>query len=496
MAMFGRRATGQYIEVLCDDSGHIITEDTARARARRRTILEVSHPGLNKAEVTALIEYKGKLYIAVAPAGEFYVFDGKTATLAYAVSQDIPLEQERGTFWNARIFNDVLYFSGGRRVPTGVVAPVVRFDGSTWSIIKEFTGEGAEAFGMDVFRGNLYVGFTYWLGGCRRGEIWRFDGSAWTNVWSSPAPDYGRIADLRRVVIGGVEYLYVAVGHEFLVEAPNTPAKIYRSTDGSTFTLVQTLSNEYGFEVNGLAQYLDRVYASTVYTGHVYASDSTGANFKLCGLPDLGTGYPDDESRRMHINLRPLGQMLAVCAYSSGDVQMKRGMVYAVINHVFHRLLDSSYGICSAVMYNGRFYFGTNSYGEWARMGERLCNGIVYEVWPWELKPIKMFPLVPYITSGQTIGAGATAYFPSEDGLLVSHYKHKTWSLLANYGLQYRIQVNDGIDWRDYYTVTLTANTYEAKSTEELFERIRVAVYNPDTASHTLTELAIKGWSN
>jgi len=477
-----------------------------REEVRRRTILEVSHPELHLLEINTMIEYRGKLYITVGPAGEFYEFDGETVKLAYRSPYSTPstdtIEHDwRGAFWVAKVYRGKLYFGGFKPGRPSVGQPgyalVISFDGNEWRVEKEFPDPYGEVFGMEVFKGYLYVGYGWTDAGVRKGKLWRFDGSAWTPVWETPSPDYGRVTALARVKIDDSEYLYVAVGHE----GAATPAKIFRSTDGATFTLIQSFSNEYDFETNGLTQYLNRVYASTIFTGHVYVSDSAGLNFKLSGIPDLGAVYPFDPKQLIHCNLRRGGQMLLVCLYNaSGQTTItNRGAVYAIVNHVWHKLFDSFDGICSAAYYKGRYYFGTCAYGwpEWVQpeYWNYRGNAVVYEVWPWELKLRREFPLTPYITSGQTIGAGATLYFPSEDGLLVSHYKHKTWSLLADYGLQYTIQVNDGVDWRDYYTATLTANVYEAKSTEELFERIRVKVYNPDTVSHTLTELAIKGWS-
>ncbi len=116
--------------------------------------LRVSHPKLNTLEVTNIIPYRGKLYAAIAPSGEFYEFDGEEWRLAYTIpflKVGGTRDNWRGGFWEARVFNGVLYFGGTNEETRR--ATVVSFDGTDWQVVKVFDEEPSEIYAMEIFGG-------------------------------------------------------------------------------------------------------------------------------------------------------------------------------------------------------------------------------------------------------------------------------------------------------------------------------------------------------
>ncbi|MEM2179073.1 MAG: hypothetical protein QW272_09675 [Candidatus Methanomethylicaceae archaeon] len=92
------------------------------------------------------------------------------------------------------------------------------------------------------------------------------------------------------------------------------------------------------------------------------------------------------------------------------------------------------------------------------------------------------------------IGGGVAINLPSDSGVPIFLYKFKTISMKGDYAFDVKVQVSDdGITWDDYYSTSLTANTLCSYSFEEDFFYIRVNVRNPDTVSHRLFYIRIKG---
>jgi hypothetical protein len=125
-------------------------------------------------------------------------------------------------FYFAEEYNDKLYVGGAFGYPNGAVYE--SSDGVTFTQIRTFTGETPRC--AAVFGGRLYVGME------PTGNVYSFDGTTWSLVATLPYRVYSAYSP--KTGIMGVALFFGGLG-----------GRVYRTTDGSTYTLAARLPGEF-----------------------------------------------------------------------------------------------------------------------------------------------------------------------------------------------------------------------------------------------------------
>ncbi|MFC1576308.1 DUF2341 domain-containing protein, partial [Candidatus Omnitrophota bacterium] len=291
-------------------------------------IEDVGHPGSDTFIATIAV-YDGELYVAggaqVAPNGDIYRYDGGTTWTYVGSAGDFnigTLAVYDGNLYAGSTYNRTIYqydggttwtsvgqLPGGTGAASSVVykgnlymgsdnsARVYRYDGgTTWTDVGDVGSIAVDA--ITVYDGNMYAasrdghvrkydGGTGWasvgdLGGDRIvslsvydnnlyagnanvGHVFRYDGgTTWTDVgWPVSAWGAKTLA-----VYGGEFYAGLSV----------PPRHIARYDGGTSWTDLGALGTGSNGGVFGMAEYDGKLYATTVYDGHVYSlGDGTTA---------------------------------------------------------------------------------------------------------------------------------------------------------------------------------------------------------------------------
>lgn len=112
----------------------------------------------------AMAQYEGNLYVGLS-GGDIHVWDGSTLSASLTTAK-------------AGNFTDFATYRGKLYAALHEDGDIYQFDGSTWSVARNTTGE---VFQLRTYRGNLYA-IAEDGGGSPTVQIHKYDGSSWSTL--------------------------------------------------------------------------------------------------------------------------------------------------------------------------------------------------------------------------------------------------------------------------------------------------------------------------
>lgn len=102
-------------------------------------------------------------------------------------------------------------------------------------------------------------------------------------------------------------------------------------------------------------------------------------------------------------------------------------------------------------------------------------------------------PLMDVCFKAQNISVNAGSTY-STPNIFIAPFRLKTISIIADYSMHVVVEVSDdGVNWYTYYEDTLRPNKLWSKSFEETYKYMRLRITNPDSTSHNIIYLSVKG---
>ncbi|MFC1522863.1 hypothetical protein ACFL6Y_10690, partial [Elusimicrobiota bacterium] len=189
--------------------------------------------------VYSFAEYNGRFYAgfgatSVAAAADIYEYDGSTWTLTYAGAS-------YRYIYALAVYNGKLYAGTGSGDNAG---DVLVFDGSNWSVSKDFGDGYGGVYSLAVYNGKLYAGLGQSVDD---GDVAVYDGTTWSFIY--PPSEYEEVRSL--VVFSGKLYAGMGSG------AGDGDILVF---DGANWVKAHDSGTKYE-EVPSLAVYNGKLYA-------------------------------------------------------------------------------------------------------------------------------------------------------------------------------------------------------------------------------------------
>lgn len=439
-------------------------------------------------EVNAMAVYKGKLYAAVGPRGEFWVFDGRDWTLALDLNDLFPTArvpeagETVGTFWGVcSHYNRSLYWCGARFDTNK--GCIVKFDGRDWSI--DWTAATGELYAIAPYPDPKVSACKLYTSG-RDYKLYEFDGASWTELLTLATKITSAITDFYA--------LWVATGTlQMESEGGDSPGKLYR-VDPATASVVETRTLAEEDSVGGMAKYElrygdDSLKAWLIAAGHagtLYLRD-LDVMWKFFQLPTR------EFVMRMFMARKHLW-VLAGRRVRGGDRISRGGMgsIWRYDGYRMERLWELPAAPTCMAIYRGNIYVGLS----WA--GQNLdqpsagaAQAVILEIPPEDL-PAKGETVPTTITLWRD-KAISGAEVLKEGYIACGGYSQITILLHDTEAATLDIQVDpDGYGtWRDYDPgIALSAGVLYTRTITDSFAKLRLEVTQGASGG------TLNGWVN